>query len=122
MGHSNLACSLTLYKVREWHMSDTITPSSEITYICKNHTYMTVKLTLSINKAVVQKAKTFARRTGRSLSGLIQSHLESLIREEDASGSPLPPKLARLAGIAKIPVGLDHKKEIRRIISAHENR
>lgn len=79
---------------------------------------MTTKLTLSIEKAIIQKAKGYAEKTGRSLSDLIESYLESLIQaDKDINMEQLPPKLDRLFGAAKISTDLDHKKEIRKILS-----
>jgi hypothetical protein len=80
---------------------------------------MTTKLTLTIEKSVIQRAKEYAERSGRSLSDLIESYLESLIRaDKSAETINLPPKLKKLFGAAEIPSGLDHKKEIRKILGA----
>lgn len=39
---------------------------------------MTTKLTLSIDKEVIEKAKDISRRRGKSLSRMIEEHLKSL--------------------------------------------
>lgn len=39
---------------------------------------MTTKLTLSIDKEVIEKAKDISRRRGKSLSRIIEEHLKSL--------------------------------------------
>jgi hypothetical protein len=39
---------------------------------------MTTKLTLSIDKEVIEKAKDISRRRGKSLSRLIEEHLKTL--------------------------------------------
>lgn len=80
---------------------------------------MTTKLTLSMDKAVIEKAKEYARKTGRSLSDLVEAYLESLVESDRDSAMPVvPPKLRRLFGVVRIPTDLDHKKEIRRILSS----
>lgn len=80
---------------------------------------MTSKLTLSIEKAVILRAKDYAKKTGRSLSDLIESYLENLVQsEKETDLTQLPPKLKRLFGATSIPKGLDHKKEIRKILSS----
>lgn len=82
---------------------------------------MTTKLTLSIEKDIIQRAKDYADKTGRSLSNLIESYLESLIQaDKDTDMENLPPKLARLFGAAKISTDLNHKKEIRKILASKD--
>jgi hypothetical protein len=84
---------------------------------------MTTKLTLSIEKAIIQRAKDYAEKTGRSLSDLIESYLESLIQtDNDTNMEKLPPKLSRLFGAAKISTDLDHKKEIRKILASKDKK
>ena len=39
---------------------------------------MTTKLTLTIEKSVIEKAKRYAKGTQRSLSEMVQKYLESL--------------------------------------------
>ena len=73
---------------------------------------MTTKLTLSVNKATIQKAKMYARKTGRSLSELVQSHLERLI-QENKDNAGISPRLKKIAGSAKLPKDFDDKKELR---------
>jgi hypothetical protein len=59
-------------------------------------TYMS-KLTLSVDAAVVERAKRFAERRGTSLSALVERYLELLTREPAPSAPP--PVLGRLRGI-----------------------
>lgn len=64
------------------------------------------KLTLSVDEAVVERAKEFARRRGTSVSALVERFLDALAnpgRSTTGPGtvsplSPLPPITARLAG------------------------
>lgn len=42
---------------------------------------MTSKLTLTVEEGVIKKAKAYARQTGRSLSELVESYLNTLTDE-----------------------------------------
>ncbi len=57
---------------------------------------MTTKLTLTIDKDVIEKAKKYAKGTQRSLSEMVQKYLESLT--EDSTKEELSPKMKKLAG------------------------
>ena len=46
---------------------------------------MTTKLTLSVEKNVIQKAKQYARKHKRSLSEIVSCYLRSLTDERDVS-------------------------------------
>lgn len=79
---------------------------------------MITKLTLTIEKTVIERAKDYAQKTGRSLSDLIESYLESIIQSnKDNDTAKLPAKLKRLFGATNISANLNHKKEIRKILS-----
>jgi hypothetical protein len=79
---------------------------------------MTAKLTLSVEKRVVRRAKHYAERNGKSLSKIVEQYLESLAETDSKNKTGVPPKLKRLYGTVKLPKDLDHKKEIRKILSA----
>jgi hypothetical protein len=73
---------------------------------------MNAKLTLTVEEAVIKKAKLYARHTGRSLSELIENYLGTLT-EDHTSKKQLSPKLKKIAGSVKLPAGFDEKKELR---------
>jgi hypothetical protein len=80
-------------------------------------TYMS-KLTLSVDRAVVDRAKAYAERTGTSLSELVERYFEELTRARPAGGDAgrpadgLPPITARLAGVlAGDHLGLEDYRE-----------
>lgn len=73
---------------------------------------MTTKLTLTVEKAVIEKAKSYAKRTGRSLSELIEKYLESITNEEK-NNDQLSPKLKKIVGAVKLPKDFDEDKELR---------
>jgi hypothetical protein len=72
---------------------------------------MTTKLTLTVEKSVIERAKSYARETGRSLSELIESYLESLT--EDKGNENISPRLKKIVGSVKLPKNFDEDKELR---------
>lgn len=60
---------------------------------------MTAKLTLSVNPAVVSRAKRYAKRQGVSVSRLVEAYLASV--SEQAPPAELPPLVASLRGTLK---------------------
>ena len=69
---------------------------------------MTTKLTLTVERDVIKKAKLYAKHTGRSLSELIENYLESLT-EENEDKKQLSAKLNKIAGSVKLPDDFDEK-------------
>jgi len=73
---------------------------------------MTTKLTLTVEKTVIEKAKSYAKRTGRSLSEIIEKYLESITSEENHDQA-ISPKLKKIVGAVKLPKNFDEDKELR---------
>ena len=71
---------------------------------------MMTKLTLTVEKSVIEKAKKYAKGTQRSLSEMVQKYLESLVEESDKS--ELSPKITNLAGSLKLPENFDYDKAL----------
>ena len=72
---------------------------------------MTTKLTLTVEKTIIERAKSYAKKTGRSLSELIESYLENITEEN--YNSDLSPKLRKLIGSVKLPEDFNEEKELR---------
>jgi hypothetical protein len=72
---------------------------------------MVVKLTLTVEKEIVQRAKKYASQTGRSLSKMIEGYLESMVNIRDPGNEEFSPKIKKLRGIVKLPKNFDYKKE-----------
>ncbi|MEI7526572.1 MAG: DUF6364 family protein [Mariniphaga sp.] len=76
---------------------------------------MDTKLTLKLNKEVIEKAKQYAQSHERSLSGIIESYLEALtIMEEPENGKngfEISPFVKSISSGVQIPVELDYKSE-----------
>jgi hypothetical protein len=73
---------------------------------------MTTKLTLTVEKAVIEKAKSYAKQTGRSLSELIEKYLESITEVENRTVK-LSPKLKKIVGAVKLPKNFNEELELR---------
>lgn len=67
---------------------------------------MTTKLTLSIEKSTIERAKSYAKQTGRSLSSIIESYLENMISDTSSTDR------IRLRGVVKLPANFNEKTEI----------
>jgi hypothetical protein len=72
---------------------------------------MTSKLTLIVEKAFIDRAKSYAKKTGRSLSELIENYLETITQEDNQVH--LSPKLKKLVGSVQLPADFVEEKEIR---------
>ena len=72
---------------------------------------MTTKLTLTVEKSIIDRAKSYAKNTGRSLSEIIENYLATITQENDAT--ELSPKLKKIVGVVKLPKDFDEKAELR---------
>ena len=59
---------------------------------------MPVKLTLSVDKSVIERAKRFSRRQNKSLSKLVEGYLRKLTGVQSGQ-EEITPKVAALSGI-----------------------
>jgi hypothetical protein len=83
--------------------------------LARYNTYMTAKLTLSINPAVVSRAKRYAKQEGVSLSRLVEVYLASLTERPPAVD--LPPLTASLRGtLQKAGTGAYRKHLVRKYL------
>ena len=72
---------------------------------------MTTKLTLTVEKSIIERAKSYAKNTGRSLSELIENYLETITR--DSNETELSPKLKKIVGVVNLPQDFDEETELR---------
>ncbi|MEN9685357.1 MAG: hypothetical protein RLZZ28_1143 [Bacteroidota bacterium] len=72
---------------------------------------MRTKLTLTVEKEIIEKAKSYAKNTGRSLSELIENYLETVTSEK--ADEKISPKLRKIVGAVKLPENFDEEKELR---------
>lgn len=72
---------------------------------------MNTKLTLTVEKSIIQRAKSYAKNTGRSLSELIENYLAKITEEE--STTELSPRLKKIVGVVQLPEDFNDKEELR---------
>jgi hypothetical protein len=72
---------------------------------------MITKLTLTLNQQVIESAKAYAKRNGKSLSSIVESYLRSLEQAEEKKQA-LSPEVKRLLGSVKLSKNFDYKKEL----------
>lgn len=77
---------------------------------------MTTKLTLTVEKEIIETAKAYAKKNGRSLSALIESYLKALIKK-DNNKDQFSPKVKRLLGSIQVSKDFDYKRELQEAIS-----
>lgn len=74
---------------------------------------MTTKLTLTIEETVIEAAKKYARTSGRSLSGMVESYLRSLSTTPGNGATKAhSQQVSRLMGDVQLPEDFDYKKEM----------
>ena len=74
---------------------------------------MNTKLTLSLEKEVIQQAKIYAKGTGRSLSEMVENYFKSLVeksKKNKIEDDDIDPRLKSLIGIIQLPPDFDLKK------------
>lgn len=73
---------------------------------------MNTKLTLTIERSIIEKAKRYARKRERSLSDLVENYLKALTNESEINEETLTPTVKSLRGSFKLPENFDYKKEL----------
>ena len=76
---------------------------------------MTTKLTLTVEEKVIERAKSYAKQTGRSLSELIETYLENLTKDS-LEANKISPRLKKMVGAVKLPKDFDEKAELRKAL------
>ena len=64
---------------------------------------MQAKLTLSLERDVIEQAKVVARQQHKSLSKMVENYLR-LVGRKEAVDDPISPVVARLMGVASLDV------------------
>jgi hypothetical protein len=76
---------------------------------------MNTKLTLSLEKDVIEKAKIYAKGTGRSLSEMVENYFKSLVSNSNNNKNyedELESRIKKITGIVSLPPDFDEKKAI----------
>ena len=78
---------------------------------------MNTKLTLTIERSVIEKAKKYAKDKERSLSNLIENYLKALTKESESNEIELTPIVKSLKGSFTATKNFDYKKELSKRLS-----
>ncbi len=78
--------------------------------IRKSELKMNTKLTLKLNKKVIDKAKRYARKNNQSLSALVESYFNLISENENSDEIEISPNVVELSGVIKLPEDVDIKK------------
>ena len=70
---------------------------------------MDTKLTLKLDKQIIEKAKKYAKEKKISLSKIIEAYLKSITKEGDQS-IEITPYVESISGVINLK-GTDHKKD-----------
>ncbi len=62
---------------------------------------MGAKLTLRMDPHLIEAAKKYAAKSGRSLSEIVAEYFRALLREDESAGSPISPAVRSLKGALK---------------------
>lgn len=74
---------------------------------------MKTKLTLTIDDKVIDAAKKYIQKKGKSLSHLVENYLKSIAANtKENSEEVISPKVLKLMGVIKLPKDFDYKTEL----------
>ena len=72
---------------------------------------MNTKLTLTIEKDILEEAKIYARDKGQSLSDIVENYFKLLTKDNrEIKPTQLSPRVRRLRGIISVEEDFDYKK------------
>lgn len=77
---------------------------------------MTTKLTLTMEDKVIDSAKKYAQKNGKSLSHLVENYLKSITTKE-LNTAKLSQKVTKLMGVIKLPDDFDYKTALSNSLS-----
>ena len=77
---------------------------------------MKTRLTLSIEKSTIEKAKRYAQNSGKNLSEIVESYLEKLVASLDESEEEVPEEFKEIFGCVNLPTDQDDKEVIKSIL------
>ncbi len=78
---------------------------------------MNTKLTLTIEQTIIERAKKYAKKKGRSLSDIIENYLKVITKEENKTNIEITPLTKSLRGSFKAPKDFNYKKELSKGLS-----
>ena len=72
---------------------------------------MNTKLTLSLDKQIIEAAKKYAKKKNTSLSNLVENYLTSVTKSPKSSDEEISPLVKSLSGVLKLDKKQDYKKQ-----------
>ena len=72
---------------------------------------MNTKLTLKLDKHVINRAKSYAQKTNQSLSSLVQNYFNLIAEKYDLKESDISPIVKEMSGIIELDKNFNHKDE-----------
>ena len=72
---------------------------------------MDTKLTLLLDKRIIGRAKAYAKRHRKSLSGLVENYFKSLTEKQAIDNGDVTPLVDELTGVLKLKPDFDFKKD-----------
>ncbi len=78
---------------------------------------MNTKLTLTIEHALIKKAKEYAKGKGRSLSDIVENYFKAIVKEQGDAKIESTPIADSLRGSFKAPKNFDYKKELTKALT-----
>ncbi|MBA5628963.1 DUF6364 family protein [Moheibacter lacus] len=80
---------------------------------------MSTKLTLNIDETTIAQAKAYAKKSGISVSKLVENYLNSLTSKRINKNNEIEitPLVKSLTGVISLPEDFDYKKEIAEILT-----
>jgi hypothetical protein len=77
---------------------------------------MTTKLTLTIDDSVINSAKKYAQKKGKSLSHIVANYLKS-ISSDESDEQVISPKVSKLIGVIHLPDDFNYKTELSKALA-----
>ncbi len=77
---------------------------------------MNTKLTLNIDKTVIDRAKEYAQKTNQSLSSLVQGYFKAIAEKHDYNEDDISPLVQEISGIIKLDDNFNLKDEYHKYI------
>jgi hypothetical protein len=82
-----------------------------------NRRAMNIKLTLTIEDSLIEKAKQYAKGKGRSLSDIVENYLRVITKDESKKVIDSTPIATSLSGSFKAPEDFNYKEELSKGLS-----
>lgn len=73
---------------------------------------MNTKLTLTLEKEIIEQAKKYASNKGRSLSEMVENYFRYITDAKIEEENQLSPRVKKLRGILKVGSSFDYKRTL----------